>query len=224
MHRRRFLASTASIAALTAVAGCTGGGDSSPSDAPADTDQPSDTPGTGTPGTGTPEPTPDPDPELSNPGFENDLRGWDAGQDLPEDPNEEGKKVPADYAPATNPSAEGSGSFYVYIDGSADDGTVWLQQPVDLAPHDTLSVEAYWGDEPSANTLSKVAAYAGPFPEGDGGLTESDFDTSQPVEDHEGWRPYEYSVDHDGPGLVAVGISVVWETGISRYLDNVQLE
>jgi hypothetical protein len=40
---------------------------------------------------------------------------------------------------------------------------------------------------------------------------------------HDGWKTFEYRVDHDGGGLVAVGMNVVWGTDAFVVLDNVVL-
>lgn len=43
------------------------------------------------------------------------------------------------------------------------------------------------------------------------------------MEDHAGWKTQEYPVQLAPTGLVAVGISVVWETEGTRHVDNVRL-
>ena len=106
------------------------------------------------------------------------------------------------------------------IDGSADDGTVWVQQPVDLSNVDTLAVPVY-SEEASFNTRAQVAAYAGPEPEG--GLVEADFDRSNAADGHDDWTTFEYPVRDDGPGVVAVGTNVVWETRIASVIDDVRV-
>lgn len=118
-------------------------------------------------------------------------------------------------------AAHGRQSVAITIDGSQDDGTAWVQQPVDLADVGTLSVAVYSPRE-SFNTLRKVAAYAGPMSE-KGALSEAEFDTDEAVEDHSGWKTYTYPVGYDGEGLVAVGVSVVWETTVTRHVDDVEL-
>ena len=109
----------------------------------------------------------------------------------------------------------------MFLEGTADDGTIWVQQQaVDLSEYDTLSMWVY-SDQASFNTRVKVAAYAGPTAAK--GLTEFDFDTRTPADGHEGWKRFEYPVDHDGRGLVAVGASVVWETDVISIVDDVTL-
>lgn len=55
-------------------------------------------------------------------------------------------------------------------------------------------------------------------------LSEGDFDTSRAIEDHAGWKPYEYPLESVEDGFVAAEEGVVWETGVTRWIDNVRLE
>ncbi|ACV11702.1 hypothetical protein Huta_1527 [Halorhabdus utahensis DSM 12940] len=229
MKRRTFLATTGSLATL-AVAGCLDGDETaddsttdpdtgSPTDSPTDTptDSPTDTP-TERP---TDTPTDTPSRPLRNASFESGLEGWTVGKDLPEDPNNSGEPVDSDVRTTTELSADGETALAIEIDGSADDGTVWVQQEVDLTDVEALSVAGY-SDQESFNEILQVATYAGPIPED--GLAEADFDRSNQLADHEGWKTYEYPVEHDGEGLIAVGLNIVWETTAVGVLDDVRLE
>lgn len=118
----------------------------------------------------------------------------------------------------TQRAADGEAALELTLDGSHDDGTVWVAQQIDLSGVQKLTLDA-WSPEPSFNEITQLAVYTGP----DQRLSEQDFDTSQQVWDHTGWKTYEYQVSHDGSGIVAVGISIVWETTAKRFLDNVQL-
>mgnify|MGYP000185732018 CR=1 FL=1 len=238
MQRRSMLAMTGT--ALTAlVTGCSAlgseGGDtptdgSTPTPTATPTSDPTATP-TATPGgstptgtepadptptdTATPTPTdtgPDVPTSLVNGSFEEGWVGWSIGRDLPEDPNREGQQAVASRVGVTTEDAtHGQASCRMFIDGSQDDGTVWVQQPVDLSAYDYLAVD--YGVSTSFNEIRKAAVYAGPEPSKP--LTETDFDTSKSLEGHSrsGWKTLTYEIDHDGPGLVAVGWSIVWETG-----------
>ena len=156
---------------------------------------------------------------VENGSFEDGLAGWTVGRDLPIDPNKAGSQpVDAQAAVSSAVAADGEHALSLFIDGSQDDGTLWVQQALDLAGVDRLALQGY-SEQESVNTIAKIAAYAGPETD----LSEADFDTSAASEDHAGWKTYEYAVDHDGEGLVAVGISVVWETEVRRYLDDVRV-
>ena len=229
MNRRHFLAGT--VSAATLLAGCASSGESPETDEP-ETDDPSTTeppttepPTTEPPTTEPPTTEPPSEPtdgsELANGSFESDLEGWTIGTDLPEDPNGSGEPVDSDVEVVTRRASMGESGLQVLIDGSADDGTVWVQQEVDLSEVSTLKVDGY-SEQNSFNTVLQVAAYAGPVPED--GLSEKDFDRDNSLWDHEGWKTYEYEVDHDGQGIVAIGLSIVWETTAAGILDNVRLE
>lgn len=198
MRRRSFLAALG--AATIATAGCT-----------ADTDgDPNGGQTTGDPG----DPTTTPPTGIVNGSFENGLTGWTVDQDLPDQLGPDG----ADSGTTTDRAADGDTALTLTLDGSHDDGTVWVQQRTDLTNVNTLAVDAY-SPEPSFNEVTQLAVYTGST----GQLEESDFDRSEQVRDHEGWKTYEYAVDHDGEGLVAVGINIVWETTATRFLDHVRL-
>jgi hypothetical protein len=156
---------------------------------------------------------------FQNPSFEDGLAGWTVGTDLPTDPNT-GQPVATEASVTDEPVSDGDSALALFIDGRQDDGTIWVQQPVDLSTVAELAVDIY-SEQESFNTITKLAVYAGPDP--GRGLTEGDFDTRRPTEDHEGWKTQTYPVAPVMDGLVAVGISVVWETEVTRILDNVVL-
>ena len=212
MDRRRFLGVLGTATAV-GLAGCTGGDGTDEGGTP-----------TATP-TASPAPSPTPDPGLQNGSFEAGLTGWQPGTDLPTDPNT-GTPVASDVSVRTGgregvPAAsDGDRVLALFVDGRQDDGTVWVQQQADLRPFDRLAVDVYSPQE-SFNTITKVAAYAGALP--DTPLQEVAFDTTRPAEDHAGWKTYEYAVPPEPHGLVAVGVSVVWETEVTKFLDRVRL-
>ena len=156
---------------------------------------------------------------LTNPSFERGLIGWKPDRDLPTDPNT-GDPVRTSVSITEQVSSEGDRALSLFLDGQQDDGTLWVQQRVNLSEADRVSVDVY-SEQESFNTITKVAVYAGTDPGRP--LVEGDFDTSREVEDHAGWQTYTYPVEPVVTGLVAVGVSVVWETEVTRFLDNVVL-
>jgi len=145
MQRRTMLALTGT-ALSTALAGCgalADSGDDTPTDdsgdgTPTPTD-PSDPTATPTDG-GTPTDTPGAPSELTNGSFEDDWAAWSVGRDLPTDPNRPGDRaVGSDLGVTTRRSSDGETACRLFIDGSQDDGTVWVQQPVDLSAYDYLA-------------------------------------------------------------------------------------
>lgn len=166
--------------------------------------------------------TPDSSSTLVNGSFEDDWTGWSVGRDLPEDPNREGDRaVVSEVGVSTRDASDGTTSCQLFVDGSQGDGTVWIQQKAALTDYDYLAVD--YRVATSFNEIRQAAVYTGPEP--DTSLSEQDFDTTRSLEGHsvQGWKTFTYEVGHDGPGIIAIGFSVVWETGAETLLDNVRL-
>lgn len=209
MERRSLLA-LGGTALATTLAGCSslGGADStSPSESTTEPEQTT---------------TRTPSASLQNGSFESDWRGWTVGRRLPEDPNEPGtQRVASEAGVSTRYASDGETSLRVFIDGSQDDGTVWVQQPVDLSQYDYLAVD--YQVSTSFNEILQAAVYTGPEP--DDSLEEQQFDRSNSLAGHDaaGWKTFVYDVSHDADGIVAVGFNIVWETGAVGFLDNIRL-
>lgn len=181
----------------------------------------------------TPSPTPEPSPTpiagagRFEEGFEGSLDGWQQGADVPDDPAHPGQPVDWSIEVSSDQAAEGTSSARFALDGKQDDGTIWLARPFSVAAGELARVHLsfeLWSESESFNTLANVAAYVGAQPPG----SESDFDLSQVANKVEGWVTYDYSFDvrgnAEGQAWVAVGISAVWETEMTYYLDNVQVD
>jgi hypothetical protein len=173
-----------------------------------------------------PTPTPPEWPLLFDEGFESGLEGWDQGADVPEDPNNPGQPVAWSIEASGEQALEGVQSARFTLDGSADDGTIWLVKELAVPPETELAIAIsfqVWSASESFNTLARVAAYAGPRPP----EAEEDLDTSQPANLAEGWRRYDYSFPvRSGPEgrlWVAAGISVVWEAQVTYYMDRIEV-
>lgn len=192
-----------------------------PADTPADiqpTDEPVDDGGD--------EPTPLPPVGLAE-DFEGNLDAWETGADVPDDPENQGSPIPWSIELSTEQAAAGQASARFFIDGKQDDGIIWLTHPLIAEPDIPVRVHLtfdLWSASESMNTITRVAVYAGPQQP----VAEGDFDQSQPAHLVEGWKTYEYSLETrssmDGQVWVAIGISVVWETTVAHYVDNVQVE
>ncbi len=158
---------------------------------------------------------------LQNPSFEKYLDGWSVGTDLPTVPGESTDPVDHSVAITSERAANGERSMALFIDGIADDGTIWVEQPVNITSVDAVTVDVYSQQE-SFNRMSQVAFFAGKKPRD--GLSEDDFNREKDIEDHAGWKTYSYSVsDLEGIVTLAVGMNVVWETGVRRFFDDVRL-
>jgi hypothetical protein len=188
------------------------------------------TPTTVPPVTETTSPVPTPTAIASPPlgeGFEGGLEGWHVGAEVPQDPNRPGQEVAWSVETSEEQASAGSRSVRLQLDGSQDDGTIWLARPLAVQAGEPRTVRLsfdLWSISESWNTLAYVAAYAGPQPP----AGEDDFDLSQPANLAEGWQRYSYSLtaepSPDGELWIAVGISVVWETEVIYYIDELQVE
>jgi len=126
------------------------------------------------------------------------------------------------------------------IDGTRDQGTVWIRSTVDIEPgtayEGELSVSGYTAEE-SYNQLSSLRAYVGPdrprqtgdFPDElenfnyyneVGGIEVNPWKTAGWDEYSQRWETPEYDTDRLH---VAVGFSTNWETQFQHLLDDVEL-
>jgi len=160
--------------------------------------------------------------------FEGDLSNWEISADVPMDPNNPGNRVAWSIAGSEEQAAEGNRSAKFELDGSQDDGTIWLARAFDVPANQRVNVDLgfqLWSQSQSmANTLINVAAYAGPQPP----EVEQDFNTERPGNRVEGWDEYNYRFSAQsspaGQVWIAFGISVVWETQVFYYIDDVSVE
>lgn len=177
----------------------------------------------------TPSPTSTPMiiPITSPESFEAGLNDWEIGSDVPDDPDRPGQSVLWSIEISKEQVAEGETSARFFLDGKQDDGTIWLARPFNVPANKDFTVNLsfeVWSETESSNTLAKVAAYAGTRrPVGEG-----DFNLEQPANQVAGWKQYTYSVnarsDETGQLWVALGISVIWETEVTYYFDDVLVE
>ncbi len=152
---------------------------------------------------------------------------WQIGADVPEDPNCPGREVAWAVDISDDRAKGGSYSARFYLDGRQDDGTIWMTRSFGTGTAGMM-VEAeiqfdLWSESASDNTIGKVAFYTGAArPQG-----EADFDTSQAANQTAGWKTYtlvqQTQTGADGRFWVAFGISAVWETEMTYYVDNVSI-
>jgi hypothetical protein len=188
-------------------------------------------------GCATPEGSPDPVRED----FEKGIRNWEKAADVPEDPNRAGENVSWSINVTSERAAIGGYSANFTLDGSQDDGTIWLVRPLQVqegqAYRANVTVEAWSGSE-SFNTLAHLVAYVGPeppeveedFPEpGENTTATPDAERGglrEELNKQEGWREYGFgwNVPAEGEKLwAAVGISAVWETEMTYFVDDLEI-
>jgi hypothetical protein len=122
-------------------------------------------------------------------------------------------------------SRSGNYSLELFIDGRQDDGTVWIEHKIEARKRLQVKV-SFWlyNTEESINTRAVVCAYIGvEKPD-----AEEDFYVLGSADEVAGWRNYAYTVFLENASSVdvwvAVGISVRWETYLTYYIDEVEIE
>jgi len=160
-------------------------------------------------------------------GFENGLGEWVADADVPFNPEDPTRLVEWNITRSTDVASSGKYSLKLFIDGRQDDGTIWVERKIPVRKNArvnvSLSFNFYSGQE-SFNTIAAVCAYAGVRnPE-----YEDDFSVVGNANEVEGWKRYGLTADVDtgssGEMWVALGISVRWETYMTYYVDDVEIE
>lgn len=172
--------------------------------------------------------TPGPEPITFADGFEAGAGNWQPAADVPADPNNPGQTVAWNIAASPARAFRGQYSALFSLDGRQDDGTIWLERRFNLDPSTDYTVEitlVLWSESESFNTLARVVSYAG----GAKAQREADFNVAeQPAANlSAGWRSYDFRYDTSsstgGYLWVAFGISAVWETQLSYFIDEVQV-
>jgi hypothetical protein len=150
---------------------------------------------------------------------------WLLGSDVPDDPNNPGSKVQWHILPVSNVSRSLSTSAEFFIDGSQDDGTIWLQRKIALSGNGGSVNVSFWlfSEQESFNTLAVAVAYVG----NTAPSSEADFAVVGAANQVSGWKEYTYSGSVNSGSSevwVAVGISVRWETSMTFWMDDVKIE
>jgi hypothetical protein len=160
-------------------------------------------------------------------GFESGLGDWERGADVPQDGDRPNQTVEWSIERSNEQAKGGRASARFFLDGKHDDGTIWLTRSFEVSANQEYAARItldLWSPSESFNTLAKVAAYTGPRQP----MEEGDLNTSQPADQAAGWKRYEYQMNtrSDGQGRlwVAFGISVVWETKVTYFIDDVRIE
>lgn len=170
------------------------------------------------------QPSPKPQTTIITQGFEDGLGDWATGADVPADPNHPGQKVNWTINVIANQSFAGNHSAQFYLDGRQDDGTIWLTRNLTLTPETTKNVTVtfqLWSNNESFNTIANAVAHIGTK----NATTEADFHVISAANQVAGWKSYSYTAQVEtgasGNVNVAVGISAVWETQMTYYIDDV---
>jgi len=155
-----------------------------------------------------------------------DFSLWLPDSDVPMDPNNPGQPVNWSITTTQEIVFEGSYAAQFFLDGSQDDGTIWLEQEVSLNPNTEYEAELsfqFWSASESFNQLAYVVSQVGP----EDLEAEEDFADLGAANLVEGWREYNHTItfttNGDGLAYAGFGVSVVWETEIVYFIDNVEI-
>lgn len=159
--------------------------------------------------------------------FESGFINWVADADVPLDPNNPSHSVEWNISHVTGAAKSGQYSVRLFIDGSQDDGTIWIERKIGAKRDWQVQVKVsfqFYSEQESFNTIAAVVAYAGVrSPE-----SEEDFTVVGSANEVAGWKEYSHETIVDTGSSeelwVAVGISVRWETQMAYFIDDVQIE
>jgi hypothetical protein len=152
--------------------------------------------------------------------FETDLSQWQIGTDLPEDPNNHGNPVFANVSVNSSIAHTGSQSVKFEIDGSADDGTIWLYKNISVKNGIYLvRLSVYVKDTISLGNHRKyLPLFIGvKYPQ-----KETDFHRKL-LDLYNGWRKITYRNIirvKENKIIIAFGLSVVYEVYVKCHMDD----
>jgi len=159
--------------------------------------------------------------------FESGFGEWTADGDIPLDPNNPGHTMQWNITRVTDAAKSGQYSVKLFIDGSQDDGTIWIEKRIATKRNSQVQVRVsfqFYSDQESFNTIAAVVAYTGVrSPE-----TEGDFAVVGSANEVAGWKEYSLAAVADTGSSeelwVAAGISVRWEAHMTYLIDDVEIE
>jgi hypothetical protein len=158
--------------------------------------------------------------------FEKDFGAWTAHADVPFNPNNPGSMVQWHIHRSLNVSRSGNYSAEFSIDGTQDDGVIWLERTINVNPNTQTRISlSFWlfSEQESFNTLAAIVAYAGSTKP----IAEEQFTVIGTANEVAGWKNYSLNTTvntNSAEVFVAFGISVLWETYMTYYIDDLIIE
>jgi len=160
-------------------------------------------------------------------GFENGFSEWAADADMPLDPNNPGHFVEWSITRSTDIASSGQYSLKFFIDGRQDDGTIWIERKIAVRKNALINVNIsfdFYSEQESFNTIAVICAYIGVRnPE-----FEENFSVIGSANEVAGWKRYSLAANIETGSSeeiwVALGISVRWETFMTYYIDNIEVQ
>jgi len=177
------------------------------------------------------------DPTVLEESFEDPLSEWERGAAIgPEAPLEEFRWS---IGRSEERAAEGSWSASITTGGEFDDGTAWLERPVELPDAETYRVELdAWSPSESFDVLRHLVVLLAPespsseadFPDPGQNTTEVTEapvgGLREPLNRAAAWERYTFEWsprERVARAHLAVGVSVVWEADATHYVDAIRL-
>ncbi|MCA2215985.1 hypothetical protein [Jidongwangia harbinensis] len=123
------------------------------------------------------------------------------------------------------PPVDGFWQLSYYLDGTFDDGTIWIERTIDIPAGDVRVDVSFWLRSMTAGTINTwpVVGYAGP----DDPKAEQDLAIIGQTEEMAGWTKYKFQRNFANKDqekiFVAVGISATWETPRTYPVDLVEI-
>lgn len=166
-------------------------------------------------------------PQLLKENFEDGFGEWVSDADVPQDPNNPGHTVEWHIKRVTGFAHSGQYSLEFFLDGRQDDGTIWIERKINTERKTQIRLKVsfwFYSEQESFNTIAAVCAYAGSQKP----KIEDDFTVLGPANQVAGWKSYVYTASLDMVSSeelwVAIGITVRWETVMTYYVDDVEIE
>lgn len=174
-------------------------------------------------------------------GFEDGLGEWTTGAAIGREV--ELQEFDWEVGISRKEAAEGEQSLRIWNEGDHDDGVTWVVHPVAVDPgqsYDVTVTAQFWSESESFNVLRDTVMRLGPEPPEveedfpDPGVNTTAFGETpygglrEPLWQTAGWK--EYSFTWTTPTLstdtlsLAVGTSVVWESDIAHFVDDITVE
>ncbi|MFQ5636741.1 MAG: CARDB domain-containing protein [bacterium] len=158
--------------------------------------------------------------------FEEDAFNWTPDFDVPVDNNAlEDQPVSWSITAQEGVSYHGAKSVFMFLDGTQDDGTIWIERAFPVEPYSnvTISTEFFVNDPFVGIQQWAIVAYAGVYnPE-----VEVVFSECQTVPVHDAWKRCIYTKEiftRSASAIwLALGIWARWEVKATFYFDRVSV-
>jgi hypothetical protein len=126
---------------------------------------------------------------------------------------------------STVPPVDGTWQLSYYLDGTLDDGTIWIERTIEIPARDVRVDVSFWLRSTTVSRVNTwpVVGYAGP----NNPTVEQDLPIIGRTEQFAGWTLYRFqqhfAMKAASTIFVAVGISATWETPRTYPVDLVEI-